>query len=153
MEKTGGVVERFRLPEQMWLVLEGLLPKGRRRNRRKGGRPPLDRRRVADAIYYVLRTGIQWKALPRELGAGSSVHRYFQQWQRAGVFERLWASGLVEYDARKHLQWTWQSMDGAMVKAPLGGGKNRPQSHGPRQRRHQTLGARRWRRGAHRPGD
>jgi len=153
VEKRRGVIDRFRLPEEMWVRLEGLLPKGPRRNRRKGGRPPLDGRRMADAIFYVLRTGIQWKALPRELGSGSSAHRYFQQWQRAGVFERLWASGLLEYDERQHIRWSWQSLDGAMVKAPLGGEKDRPQSHGPRQRRHQTLRARRWRRGAPRPGD
>jgi len=63
-------------------------------------------------------------AAPR-LGSGSSAHRYFQQWQQAGVFEQLWASGLLEYDDRQRIEWKWQSMDGAMVKAPLGGGKNR----------------------------
>ena len=128
MERKNGGVESFRLPEEMWVRLEALLPKRRRRNRKKGGRPALERRRVADAIFYILRTGMQWKALPRELGSGSSTHRYFQQWQRAGVFEQLWAIGLLEYDDRKKIQWTWQSMDGAMGKAPLGGEKNRAQS-------------------------
>jgi putative transposase len=118
--------DSFRLPDPMWERLEALLPKQRRRNQRKGGRPPLNRRRVADAIFYLLRTGIQWKALPRELGSGSSAHRYFQQWQQAGVFEELWAVGLLEYDDCQHIQWKWQSMDGAMVKAPLGGGKTGP---------------------------
>ena len=86
----------FRVPGGMWERLEAPLPTRPRRNRRKGGRPPLNRRRVTDAISYVLRTGIQWKALPRELGFASSAHRYFQQWQQAGVFEQLWASGLLE---------------------------------------------------------
>lgn len=153
MERKGGVVDAFRLPEEMWVRLEVLLPKRRRRKRRNGGRPPLDPRCVADAIFYVLRTGIQWKALPRELGSGSSVHRYFQQWERAGVFEQLWAIGLLEYDDRKGIQWKWQSMDGAMGKAPLGGEKNRAQSHRPGERRDQAFRARRRRRGADRPGD
>lgn len=128
MERKNGGVDSFRLPEEMWARLEALLPKRRRRNRKKGGRPSLDPRRVADAIFYILRTGMQWKALPRELGSGSSAHRYFQHWQKAGIFEELWAIGLLEYDDRKKIQWSWQSMDGAMGKAPLGGEKNRAQS-------------------------
>lgn len=130
----------FRLPDEMWHRLEVLLPR-RRRNRRKGGRPPLDERRIADAIFYVLRTGIPWKALPRELGSGSSAHRYFQRWAKAGVFEQLWAMGLLEYDDRKGIQWKWQSMDGAMGKAPLGGEKKRAKSDRSRQGWQQALAA------------
>lgn len=74
-----------------------------------------------DAVYYVLATGIQWKALPRCLGAASTVHDRFQEWAEAGVFEQLWATGLVEFDASVGLDWTWQALDGAMTKAPLGG--------------------------------
>lgn len=133
--------DSFRLPDEMWHRLEVLLPKRPRRNRRKGGRPRLDVRRVADAIFYVLRTGIQWKALPREMGSGSSAHRYFQQWEKAGVFGQLWAMGLLEYDDRKGIQWKWQSMDGAMGKAPLGGEKNRAKSDRSRQRWQQALAA------------
>ena len=147
MRKKGS----FRLPEEMWERLEALLPTRPRRNRRKGGRPPLDRRRVADAIFYVLRTGIQWKALPGELGSASSAHRYFQQWQQAGVFEQLWASGLLEYDDRQRIEWKWQSMDGAMVKAPLGGGKNRAKSDRSGERGHQALAAGGGYRSADRP--
>lgn len=72
-------------------------------------------------IYYVLRTGTQWKALPRCLCTGSAAHRRFQEWAEAGVFEHLWATGLLEFDASVGLDWTWQSLDGAMTKAPLGG--------------------------------
>ena len=50
------------------------------------------------AIVYVLRTGMPWKALPKEFGAASSVHQYFQQWEQAGVFLALWKAGLAEYD-------------------------------------------------------
>lgn len=73
------------------------------------------------AVFYVLTTGIQWKALPRCLGAGSTVHDRFREWAAAGVFEQLWATGLLEFDASVGLDWTWQSIDGAMTKAPLGG--------------------------------
>jgi len=83
-----------------------------------------------DGIFYVLRTGCQWKAAPREFGSGSSLHRYFQQLVAAGVFEKLWTLALEEYDTLKGIQWDWQCIDGAMSKAPLGGEKNRAQSHG-----------------------
>jgi transposase len=91
-----------------------------------------------DGIFYVLRTGCQWKALPRAIGAASTVHDRFQQWVKAGVFRRLWEAGLLEYDALQGLDWEWQAMDGAMTKAPLGGKRNRSQSHGPRQERYEA---------------
>lgn len=44
----------------------------------------MESRRVFEAIIYVLRTGIQWKALPKEYGSSSSVHRYFRKWESLG---------------------------------------------------------------------
>jgi transposase len=76
-------------------------------------------RRVFAAIVYVLRTGCQWKALPKELGSASAIHQHFQQWHRAGFFVALWRSGLAEYDEMEGIAWDWQSVDGAMAKAPL----------------------------------
>jgi len=71
------------------------------------------------AIIYVLRTGIQWNALPRELGASSTVHDRFQEWERAGVFRRLWQAGLQQYDELEGIQWEWQAVDGVMRHLPL----------------------------------
>jgi transposase len=78
-----------------------------------------------DGIFYVLRTGCQWKALPREYGSGSTVHRYFQEWTHEGVFGKAWRRMLNRYDQRRGIGWNWQSVDGSMTKAPLGGEKNR----------------------------
>ena len=58
--KREQVDEAWRLPEELWKRVEPLLP--RRRRNRKGGRPPLSYRQVMDGIFYVLRTGCQWKA-------------------------------------------------------------------------------------------
>jgi putative transposase len=55
-------------------------------------------RRAFEAMIYVLRTGIQWNALPRELGASSTGHARFQEWEREGFFEEIWRAGLVEYE-------------------------------------------------------
>jgi transposase len=82
-------------------------------------------RHVVDGIFYLLRTGCQWKALPPPYGSPSTVHRYFQEWVRLGIFGRLWKVCLKEYDRRRGIAWKWQSLDGTMTKSPLGGEKNR----------------------------
>ncbi len=80
----------------------------------------MDPSKVLEAIVYVLRTGCQWKALPRsEFGSASSVHKYFLEWKKKGVFVKLWRKGLAEYDEMGGIAWSWQSIDGAMVKAPM----------------------------------
>ena len=119
------VDDQFRMPDGMWERIEVLLPK--RRRRKVGGRPPLSWRPVIDGIFYVLRTGCQWKAAPKCFGSGSSLHRYFQMLVKRRCFADLWAMALLEYDDLVGLEWKWQSMDGAMTKAPLGGEKNRAQ--------------------------
>lgn len=136
----------WRVPDELWERVEPLLPKYRKS--KQGGRPRVDRRRVLDGILYVLRTGCQWNAVPREFGASSTLHNYFQEWTDKGVFFRLWKEALWEYDALEGIDWGWQSLDGAMTKAPLGGEKNRPQSDGPRQVRHQAFPSYGWRRRA-----
>lgn len=85
-----------------------------------GGRKPLDFRIVLSAIFYVLRTGIQWKALPqKQFCSASPVHKYFKFWAEQGVFLRMWQRGLCEYDEVKGIDWEWQSGDSSSVKAPL----------------------------------
>jgi transposase len=125
------VDDAWRIPDELWVRIEPLLPP--ERPKPKGGRPRMPNRQAMDAIFYVLRTGCQWKALPRSLGAASTVHDRFQEWRGAGVFEHLWRAGVTEYDSLKGLDWEWQAMDGAMTKAPLGGKRHGSQSHGSRQ--------------------
>lgn len=88
-------------------------------------------RKAMDGILFVLRTGCQWNAL-NETGicSSSTAHLRFQEWTEAGVFLKLWKIALEDYDELKSIDWSWQSMDGALTKAPLGGGKNRPKSYG-----------------------
>jgi transposase len=85
--ETKLISEAWRIPDELWQRIEPLLPK--RRKCRKGGRPPLPYRQVLDGIFYILRTGCQWKAAPPEFGSGSSLHRYFQRWAKRGVFKDL----------------------------------------------------------------
>jgi transposase len=120
----------FRIADELWAVLQPLLPEHVNTHRLGGGRPRVPDRRCADAIFYVLRTGCQWEALNQtELCPKSTAHDRFQEWAAAGVFLRLWQVGVERFDDLKGIDWQWLSMDGAMTKAPLGGGKNRVQSH------------------------
>ena len=119
----------FRVSDELWSVLEPLLPERVNTHRFGGGRPRVADRRCADAIFYVLRTGCQWQALDAtELCAHSTAHDRFQEWVAAGVFLRLWQAGVEQFDDLKGIDWNWLSMDGAMTKAPLSGEKNRTQS-------------------------
>jgi transposase len=109
----------WELPEVLWQAMEPLLPV---LNAQRGRPRTVDLKRIAAGIFFVLRTGIQWHALPREqFGPASTVYYYFRQWEEAGVFEDVWAAALQAYDENVGLDWRWQSIDGCMTKAPLGG--------------------------------
>ena len=126
-------VQSWELSDELWEKIERLLPKaksrlrGRGKKRRNvGGRPPAEPRKLMAGIFYVLRTGCQWNAAPAEFGSGKTLHRYFQHWARRAVFKKMWKAGLLEYDETRGIDWEWQSVDGAMTKAPLGGGATGP---------------------------
>ena len=118
-------IKSWTVSDPLWAKVEPLVPikqrqQGRRYQRKPGaGRKPMAARCIFSAIVYVLRTGCQWKALPKEYGSASAVHLHFQNWQRAGFFLKLWQAGLAEYDGMEGITWEWQSIDGATGKAPL----------------------------------
>ena len=119
-------IKSWEVSDALWERVEPLIPRPIRdpsktyRRKPGGGRKPLDYRRVFAGIVYVLRTGCQWKAAPKErFGSPSAAHRYFQTWLQAGFFLALWRAGLAEFDDMEGIAWEWRSLDGAMVKAPL----------------------------------
>lgn len=119
-------VESWKVTDDFWQRVEPLVPQrvrppGKQYLRKPGaGRPPKPARLVFEGIVYVLRTGCQWKALPSErFGSASAIHKRFLEWERAGFFEALWKAGLAEYDDMEGISWRWQSVDGALMKAPL----------------------------------
>ncbi|MCC4772077.1 IS5 family transposase, partial [Methanosarcina sp. DH2] len=111
-------VQDYEISDEFWNKIKALLPLSK--PKKKAGRPRKDDKRILSGIFYLLRTGCQWKSLPRFYGAPSTVHDRFQEWQKAGLFETMWKAGLLEYDNKKGLEWEWQAIDGAMTKAPLG---------------------------------
>ena len=76
------------IPDTLWDRIDLLLPIYNPSP--KGGRPRLPMRNVVTGILYVLRTGCQWKAIPKQFGSGSAIHAYFQEWVASGVFKELW---------------------------------------------------------------
>lgn len=121
------VTPKHQIPDHLWDKLKPLLPP--EPPKPKGGRPRMEDRLALEAIFFILSTGCQWNALPRALGASSTVHDRFQAWREQGVFEQFWQAGLAEYAQQVGIDWEWNAIDGAMVKAPLGGKSNRRQSH------------------------
>jgi transposase len=125
--------EKWLISDELWSRIVPLLPP-RKAHPLGCHRPRVDDRVAMNAIFFVLRTGCQWNALNATgLCSSSSAHRRFQEWRKAGVFERLWHEVLEEYDDHIGIDWRWLSGDGAMQKAPLGGKKNRAQPDRPRQ--------------------
>ena len=144
---AGQLSSKFhQIPDALWERIALVIPVYK--NSAKGGRPRLPMRNVVEGILYVLATGCQWKAMPKQFGSGSAIHAYFQEWVRLGVFEELWELALIEYDELKGIDWKWQSMDGAMTKSPLGGEKNREKPDRSWQARRQAIDADRWSRRA-----
>jgi transposase len=147
-------VESWTVTDDFWRRVEPLIPlrksiEDKRYLRKPGaGRPRKPARLVFEAIIFVLRTGCQWKALPKErFGSASAVHKRFLEWEAAGVFEAMWKAGLAEYDQMEGIAWRWQSIDGAMFKAPLAQeavGPN-PTDRGKKRQQAAPAGGRPWR--------
>jgi putative transposase len=108
----------WELSDDVWERAQPLLPE--RKPHPRGGRPPRADRQMLGAILYVLRTGLQWNALPHEIGASTTVYDRFRAWEADGFFGRLWAAGLAEFDELVGIEWEWQSLDGVLTKAPFG---------------------------------
>jgi transposase len=121
-------IKSWEVSDVFWKIVEPLIPQPQRDPNREykrkagGGRKSIEPRKVFSANVYVLRTGIQWKALPKEIfGSPSSIHAYFRNWERRDFFLVLWQRGLSEFDDMEGIDWEWQSIDGSMVKAPSAG--------------------------------
>jgi transposase len=110
--------------DELWTHIQAILaevdpPK-------KTGRPRVDARRTLDAIIFRMRSGCQWNQLPERFPDDSSVHRTFQRWVRAGVFERIWAVLIGCCEELGGVDWEWQAADTMMGKARLGGTRSAP---------------------------
>src|SRR5436305_7581152 len=113
--------------DALWERIEPLLPKVERRFRYPGRRRLPDRQAL-QGILFVLHTGIAWRHLPLELGfgAGSTCYRRLDEWQRAGVWERLHAQLLARLRAAGEIAWSRAVADSGHVQATKGGAATGP---------------------------
>jgi putative transposase len=121
----------YQISDELWAVLEPLIPVHVNTHCFGDGRPRTPDRSCANAIFFVLRTDCQWGALDETgICPHSTAHDRFLGWVEVGVFEELWQAGVEQFDELKGIDWKWLSLDGAIGKAPLGGGKKWVQPHG-----------------------
>ena len=115
------------IDDELWRLIEPLLPVRKRRFRHPG-RKRLDDRRTLAGILFVLRTGIAWQQLPRELGYGSGMTcwRRLKEWQQAGVFQALHERVLAQLRAAGRLDLSTAVCDSASLRALLGARRPAP---------------------------
>lgn len=78
------------LNDNEWRVISPLLPKMNREGRPKGGRPRKHPwREILNAIFYVVKNGCQWRALPHDFPPWKSIYHYFRLWRIDGTWEWL----------------------------------------------------------------
>jgi transposase len=113
------------IDDAFWRRIEPLLPKPPRRRWKSMGRPRVPDRAALTGILFVLRSGIPWQMLPKEMGcgSGSTCWRRLVRWQRAGVWRRLHTVLLAELRQRGQLDLARAVVDSASVRALRGGKK------------------------------
>lgn len=73
------------LSDEEWAILEPLVPAAK-----PGGRPrTVEMREVLNGIFYLLKTGCQWRMLPKEFPHWKTVNDYFSKWRKAGTWQRM----------------------------------------------------------------
>src|SRR3954447_21375305 len=106
--------------DALWAEIEPLLPPPKPRP--KGGRPPVPDRAALGGILFVLKSGIPWEMLPKEMGCGSGMTcwRRLRAWQAAGVWSRLHRALLDRLGRANAIDWGRCSIDSASVPAKRG---------------------------------
>jgi transposase len=114
------------LPDELWEIIEPILPK--RPPGPKGGRPRLGDRRALTGILFVLKTGLAWEDLPKEMGCGSGMTcwRRLRDWQQDGTWQRIHAELLRRLDEAGQIDWSRAAVDSSSVRAVFGGPRPAP---------------------------
>lgn len=146
------------LNDELWQIIEPLLPKARRRRRRHPGRKPLDNRKVMCGILFVLKSGIAWEDLPREMGCGSGMTCWnrLRDWHKAGVWTRVHRQLLCRLRKAGKIDFARGVIDSASVRAVFGGPRPDPapwtaEKQGRNTTCSRTAMARPWSRRSRRP--
>ena len=109
--------------DELWETIEPLLPP--EPPKPQGGRPRIDDRAALTGIIFVLKSGIPWEMLPKEMGCGSGMTcwRRLKEWQEAGVWVELHRALLDRLGEADQIEWERASLDSASIPAKRGGQK------------------------------
>jgi transposase len=136
--------------DELWETIEPLLPP--EPPKPQGGRPRIDNRAVLTGIVFVLKSGIPWEMLPKEMGCGSGMTcwRRLKEWHEAGVWERLHRVLLDRLGEADQIEWERASLDSASIPAKKGAQKPErirqiKERRAPSATLFRTEGASRWR--------
>ena len=112
------------MPDELWEAIEPLLPD--EPPKPKGGRPRIDGRAALAGIVFVLKSGIPWEMLPKEMGcgSGSTCWRRLRDWEEAGVWRELHRVLLDRLGDADRIDWSRASLDSAIVPAKRGASKS-----------------------------
>jgi len=107
------------IDDELWSVIEPLLPVRESRNRRYAGRKPTPDRAALTGILFVLSSGIGWNQLPQEMGCGSGIAcwRRLVAWQEMGAWQRIYETMLAELRRRGKLDLARALADSSSVRA------------------------------------
>jgi transposase len=115
--------------DELWALLQPLLPPPKPRRFRHPGRKPVDDRKALTGILFVLKTGLPWEDLPHEMGCGCGMTcwRRLRAWQQAGVWFALHQVLLRKLDDAGKIEWRRAAADSSFTRAfggVQGSGKN-----------------------------
>ena len=119
--------------DELWKLLQPLLPPPKPRRWRYPGRKRLRDRPALTGILFVLKSGIPWEMLPQEMecGSGMTCWRRLRDWQEAGVWQNLHELLLAKLREADQIDWSRAVVDSASIRAVGGGEKNWAQSYRP----------------------
>src|SRR5262249_14178135 len=117
----GGLRMAELVSDKLWELIRPLLPKSEPSP--KGGRPRISDRQTLVGVVFVLKTGIPWQGLPKEMncGSGSTCWRRFALWTKLDVWPKLHALLLTVLGKAGALNLERAVIDSASVRAVLGG--------------------------------
>jgi transposase len=104
--------------DRLWELIKPLLPD---RSPQQTGRPRVSDRAAFTAIVFVLKTGVPWRMVPRQIGCSGVTAWRMREWQRAGVWERLHHELLGGLNAAGRIDWSRGVVDSSHIRALRGG--------------------------------
>lgn len=117
------------VPDTLWVLIEPLLPASLPKS--QGGRPRVCNRACLTGTLFVLRSGMPWRMLPKELGCGSGMTcwRRLRDWRCAGIWDLIHFVLLNWLSRDGQINWSRAVVDSCSVRAVFGGykpGRTRP---------------------------